>query len=732
MEIAGLVVSVKNDGLDKTIEKLGTLDKQAQQNVISTEKLRQETARLVNTDQSLTQATQRLAVSEQRLQVEAQKVVTAQKQQEISQQRLIMQQQRLATEQDRLNRKVQEGSVAFRGLLNLVRGIGVIYAVTQISRTIDQFTSLQSRIESSTKSVEEYTEAWGGLVNISKETGASIEANVSIFQRLSFVRGEINATVDDMLKFTDTVSKLGIVSGASQDALKNGLTQLGQSLSSNVVRAEEFNSIMENIPGVGKAIADQFGITTGQLRNLVIEGEVLSKDVFRAILQASAEADSQFSKFPMTISRAFSTSTVKFAELIVEFDKLVHFSDLVVLSLTSIGVVSSDVADGIKRLTPIIQNYILDSFDTLSRKVNGLIDGIIDRLNGFSGFLNEKFSTSIPSIGGSASGQRDGILSSLPVDKAQTDMIESILYGKNPPSSNDNAAAKETDLQTKYKALAGQLSGSDAAKKQAENIKKVADNLKFQNDQMGRSIQEQEIYNELRAAGVSIDSQAGKNIAELVVKHQQLQEQQKFTTTLVNSMDNGFKTLWSNAITGAGSLKDGLRNVLSDLTNMFYDFVISNPLRNIFGQVMGAATGGGAGGGLLGGLAGGIGGLFGGANTGGGIFNTIGNIFSGAGGMFGPGFADGGSFRVGGIGGTDSQQVAFKASPDETVTITKPGQSMGGGVNNVYNIDARGAQMGVEQAIISALKTLDRSVEKRALNAVGAELARNPSYGRRN
>lgn len=38
------------------------------------------------------------------------------------------------------------------------------------------------------------------------------------------------------------------------------------------------------------------------------------------------------------------------------------------------------------------------------------------------------------------------------------------------------------------------------------------------------------------------------------------------------------------------------------------------------------------------------------------------------------GFATGGSFKVGGSGGIDSQLVQFRASPDETVSITKPGQ----------------------------------------------------------
>jgi tape measure domain-containing protein len=37
-------------------------------------------------------------------------------------------------------------------------------------------------------------------------------------------------------------------------------------------------------------------------------------------------------------------------------------------------------------------------------------------------------------------------------------------------------------------------------------------------------------------------------------------------------------------------------------------------------------------------------------------------------------FQNGGSFRVGGDGGTDSQMVSFKASPNETVSVTTPGQ----------------------------------------------------------
>lgn len=55
-------------------------------------------------------------------------------------------------------------------------------------------------------------------------------------------------------------------------------------------------------------------------------------------------------------------------------------------------------------------------------------------------------------------------------------------------------------------------------------------------------------------------------------------------------------------------------------------------------------------------------------------------------------FAHGGGFRVAGAGGTDSQLVAFRATPGETVSVQTPGQAGGGrGVTIVQNIhiDAR-------------------------------------------
>ena len=62
------------------------------------------------------------------------------------------------------------------------------------------------------------------------------------------------------------------------------------------------------------------------------------------------------------------------------------------------------------------------------------------------------------------------------------------------------------------------------------------------------------------------------------------------------------------------------------------------------------------------------------------------------------GFAMGGSFRVGGSGGTDSQLVQFRASPNETVTIRRPDQGGGGMVIQNLNVYADSYQGGQDAA----------------------------------
>lgn len=91
-----------------------------------------------------------------------------------------------------------------------------------------------------------------------------------------------------------------------------------------------------------------------------------------------------------------------------------------------------------------------------------------------------------------------------------------------------------------------------------------------------------------------------------------------------------------------------------------------------------------------------------------------------------PGFAGGGSFVVGGNGGTDSQLVAFRASPNERVTVETPGQQAGRAQSFSFHIDARGADVGVAARIEDAVR---RAVNL-SVQAVQAQADRGGSFAR--
>lgn len=289
-------------------------------------------------------AQKRLEIQQARLEIQSQKLAQQQAGIALGEQRLALQtdrltlaQQRLEQQKKRLNDSTKNLSGSFAGLVRQFLPLTAAAAAFAAIRMNDDLLLLRARVKNATQSTLEYQQAMSGLTETSRNTGVALEGAVSVFQRLSFVRKEINATTAEMLQFTDTVAKLGVISGASPDALKFGLTQLGQSLSSQIVRAEEFNSIMENIPAVGKQIADELGVSTGQLRLLVINGKLLSEDVFAAMLNASEKVNTEFNKFPQTVGRAFQGFLIDIQAAIGSMDEASDASGFLINVIYKLG-----------------------------------------------------------------------------------------------------------------------------------------------------------------------------------------------------------------------------------------------------------------------------------------------------------------------------------------------------------------------------------------------------------
>jgi hypothetical protein len=199
-------------------------------------------------------------------------------------------------------------------------------------------------------------------------------------------------------------------------------------------------------------------------------------------------------------------------------------------------------------------------------------------------------------------------------------------------------------------------SGSALAKRKSDQIDRVSDSLRLQLENLGRTDREQAIYNSLAQAGVDINTVAGERIASLAGKYYDQSTALKATIAQLDDLRSTARDVF-------GGMIDDLRQgktwteTLADAFGKLADHLIDLSLNSFVDSLFGAKGSAMGGSGFLGGIGSLIGGLF--------------------------GFAEGGSFTVGGSGGTDSQLVAFRASPDERVSIEKPGRSGGGGAVSV-------------------------------------------------
>jgi len=169
----------------------------------------------------------------------------------------------------------------------------------------EEMILLDIRLKEVSASTREFTRNQQQLLKIANKSGQSFKDVVVLFEKLKLASQDLNATNDQVLLLTDSLNKLGVIGGASATEINNSLRQLSQSFAGGIVRAEEFNSIVENTPAIARAIAKGLNVGVGEMRKMVIEGRLLSEDVFNAILSQQDNINERFERIPRTSSMAW-------------------------------------------------------------------------------------------------------------------------------------------------------------------------------------------------------------------------------------------------------------------------------------------------------------------------------------------------------------------------------------------------------------------------------------------
>lgn len=304
----------------------------------------------------------------------------------------------------------------------------------------------------------------------SQRLGLNLESTAKAFTSLSASAKGTSLAGQGVRDIFTAVSEASTVLGLSADDTQGAIRALGQMMSKGNVQAEELRGQLgERIPGAFQIAARSMGKTTAELNGMLQRGEVLASDMLP--------------KFAAELQKTFAGALPEAVDSAQA--KLNRFQ-------TSIFDLKVEVGES------GFMDIAVNEINSLSESIGGLNDMIKDMrdlLNDLPGF-DKKYAKPI-----------------------STNLINS-LFGGMPVAEYLKMRKKQRDLEERPNQAGLRLPmplvpAPVVDEKAAETIKKVIDSLRFEEQQLKRTSTEQAIFNNLRAAGVTLASAEGQEIARL-------------------------------------------------------------------------------------------------------------------------------------------------------------------------------------------------------------------------
>ncbi|HFW1590417.1 TPA: tape measure protein [Salmonella enterica subsp. enterica serovar Muenster] len=511
----------------------------------------------------------------------------------------------------------------------------------------DNMTQLQARIARLSTDASTAKETFQSLTQISSKTGASLSDTTKLWETLTSSLKEAGASNAQVLNLTDTLQKIGRIGGNSTEEMSNALRQFGQSIASGTVRAEEFNSILEQMPELARQIAAGMGISMGELRQRMLNGKLTAQDALNAIQDRTTVVNEEFNKLPRSLSQATGSLETSFAKLVSSIndatgassaavtviDGLAKYIELLGDSSTSTADKLWSLAGAISKLNPgYIGKLLADGLigdeppkqvDVLSEKIANLTGD----LKGLYGQAEKTAHVEIPQTDNNKGGKGGGGKST----KKQADEATESLARQQAALDRLNTGYADGSLElAKYDAvvaLGNKASGEQIAKaeQQAESIWKVQQATKAAAEEERKRTQAGQNFTGLQGqvspvaavdntyaqqmaqldeyvqlypqkiaeaeavrAGIE-DQYHQKRMAAMWEEWQQQSEINNMLGSAIDSLQGGATNAITGLINGTQSLQESFANIGSTILNSVVSAIVDMGVQYVKSLIIGKA-----------------------------------------------------------------------------------------------------------------------------------------------
>lgn len=206
--------------------------------------------------------------------------------------------------EQQLNASIRGGNDALDDMVgkakNLAATIGASVGLKKLIELSDQMTSTTARLNFIVDDGGSVEALEAKIMASAQRSRAAYLGTASAIASMGANAGAAFSSNDELIAFMEQVNKQFVIGGASAQGQAAAMLQLTQAMAAGALRGEELNSILENAPGIARAIEQYMGIAEGSIKSYAEKGAVSATVVKNALLSIADETNAKFNGMAMT------------------------------------------------------------------------------------------------------------------------------------------------------------------------------------------------------------------------------------------------------------------------------------------------------------------------------------------------------------------------------------------------------------------------------------------------
>ena len=204
-------------------------------------------------------------------------------------------------------------------------------------KTTDQLTQLRARIDLINDGSQSTAEIMDKVFSAANRSRGSFLDMADSVAKLNMLAKDAFTSNDEAIYFVEQLNKQFKIAGAGVQETTSAMYQLTQAMAAGKLQGDEFRSIMENAPMLAQSIAQEMGLSVGQLKEMSSQGLITADIIKEALFNSAEETNAKFAEIPMTFQ---DIGTQVQNELIAAFQPAMEE----ISNMTSSGVLNDALA----------------------------------------------------------------------------------------------------------------------------------------------------------------------------------------------------------------------------------------------------------------------------------------------------------------------------------------------------------------------------------------------------